>query len=123
MLRDEKKVRIYNLGTGVGYSVLDVINAFEKANHLTIRREFKPRRAGDVPQCYSDATKAKEELGWVAKRDIEKMNKRLKIIVLIVVCRFLEYYFWLATYISSSYRIHLFGIKFLNISIKNLIYM
>ena len=73
MLRDEKKVRIYNLGTGVGYSVLDVINAFEKANHLTIRREFKPRRAGDVPQCYSDATKAKEELGWVAKRDIEKM--------------------------------------------------
>lgn len=73
MLKDEKKVRIYNLGTGVGYSVLDVINAFEKANHLTIRREFKQRRAGDVPQCYSDATKAKEELGWVAKRDIEKM--------------------------------------------------
>lgn len=73
MLRDEKKVRIYNLGTGVGYSVLDVINAFEKANCLTIRREFEPRRAGDVPQCYSDATKAKEELGWVAKRDIEKM--------------------------------------------------
>lgn len=63
----------YNLGTGVGYSVLDVINAFEEANGLKINYVFKERRAGDVPSCYSDATKAKEELGWVAKRGIKEM--------------------------------------------------
>ena len=63
----------YNLGTGVGYSVLDVINAFEEANDLKINYVFKERRAGDVPSCYSDATKAKEELGWVAKRGIKEM--------------------------------------------------
>lgn len=65
----------YNLGTGVGYSVLDVINAFEEANDLKINYVFKDRRAGDVPSCYSDATKAKEELGWVAKRGIKEMCK------------------------------------------------
>lgn len=75
ILHDEADVRIYNLGTGVGYSVLDVINAFEKANDLKINYVFKERRAGDVEKCFSDPTKAKMELGWEATRDIETMCK------------------------------------------------
>lgn len=75
ILKDVSDVRIYNLGTGVGYSVLDVISAFEKANDLKINYNIKPRREGDVPQCYADATKAKIELGWDAERDIEMMCK------------------------------------------------
>ncbi|WP_455436760.1 UDP-glucose 4-epimerase GalE [Hungatella hathewayi] len=66
-------VWIYNLGTGVGYSVLDVINAFEEANGLKINYVFKERRPGDIPACYADPAKAKEELGWVAKRGIKEM--------------------------------------------------
>ena len=66
-LAKEGGVWIYNLGTGVGYSVLDVINAFEEANHLKINYVFKERRAGDVPQCYADSSKAERELGWKAK--------------------------------------------------------
>lgn len=75
ILKDVSDVRIYNLGTGVGYSVLDVISAFEKANDLKINYSIKPRREGDVPQCYADATKAKIELGWEAERGIEMMCK------------------------------------------------
>ena len=66
-------VWIYNLGTGTGYSVLDVINAFEEVNQLKINYVFKDRRAGDVPQCYADPAKAKAGLGWVAKRGIKEM--------------------------------------------------
>ncbi|MDR1764646.1 MAG: UDP-glucose 4-epimerase GalE [Lachnospiraceae bacterium] len=66
-------VWVYNLGTGVGYSVLDVIHAYETANNIKIPYEFKPRRAGDVPVCYSDATKARDELGWVATHTLEDM--------------------------------------------------
>ncbi len=66
-------VWIYNLGTGVGYSVLDVINAFEEVNDLKINYVFKERRPGDVPACYADASKAREELGWVARRGIREM--------------------------------------------------
>lgn len=73
MLHSASKVRIYNLGTGHGYSVLDVINAFEKANDLKIPYVFKDRRAGDVPQCYADPSKAERELGWKAQRDLETM--------------------------------------------------
>lgn len=58
---------IYNLGTGQGYSVLDVVLAFEQANHLTIPYSIKPRRAGDIDACYSDPTKAEQELGWKAQ--------------------------------------------------------
>lgn len=64
---------IYNLGTGNGVSVLDLVKSFEKANNITIPYEIKDRRPGDIATCYSDATKAKEELGWVAKRDIVDM--------------------------------------------------
>lgn len=66
-------VCIYNLGTGVGYSVLDVVKAFEKASGKTIKYEIVPRRPGDLATCYSDPSKAKAELGWVAERGIEKM--------------------------------------------------
>lgn len=71
--KSEGGVWIYNLGTGTGYSVLDVINAFEEVNDLKINYVFKDRRAGDVPACYADPSKAREELGWVAKRGIREM--------------------------------------------------
>lgn len=64
---------IYNLGTGHGYSVLDVIKAFEKANGVKIRYSIKARRPGDIATCYCNPMKAKEELNWVAKYGIEDM--------------------------------------------------
>ncbi len=64
---------IYNLGTGVGYSVLDVVHAFEKASGVKINYKIVPRRPGDLATCYSDPTKAFEELGWKAERGIEEM--------------------------------------------------
>ena len=73
MLRSEPEVRIYNLGTGHGYSVLDVIGAFERANDLKIPYVFKERRPGDVPQCYADPSNAERELGWRAARNLETM--------------------------------------------------
>ena len=72
-LETAKGVMIYNLGTGIGYSVLDVVKAYEKACGKKIPYQIKPRRAGDIPTCYADAAKAKEELGWEAKRGIEEM--------------------------------------------------
>lgn len=68
-----KGVNIYNLGTGVGYSVLDIVKAFEKASGLKLNYKIVDRRPGDLAECYSDPTKAKEELGWVAERGIEQM--------------------------------------------------
>ena len=72
-LTDKDGVSIYNLGTGVGYSVLDVLHAYEKACGKTLKYEIKPRRDGDVAVCYSDSAKAKKELGWVAEKGIEEM--------------------------------------------------
>lgn len=72
-LGDKEGVSIYNLGTGVGYSVLDVLHAYEKACGKTLKYEIKPRRDGDVAVCYSDSAKAKRELGWVAEKGIEDM--------------------------------------------------
>lgn len=66
-------IEIYNLGTGKGSSVLDVVKTFEKASGVNIPYEMKPRRAGDVPVNYCDATKAEKELGWKAKRDLFDM--------------------------------------------------
>lgn len=71
--KEEGGVWVYNLGTGTGYSVLDVINAFEEANDLKINYVFKDRRPGDVPACYADPSKAKEGLGWEARRGIKEM--------------------------------------------------
>lgn len=64
---------IYNLGTGRGYSVLEVVKNFEKASGVKIPYSIKPRRAGDIATCYADASKAKAELGWEAKYDILRM--------------------------------------------------
>ena len=64
---------IYNLGTGHGYSVLDVVKAFIKVNGVDVPYVIKPRRAGDIATCYCDPSKAKAELGWEAKYDIEDM--------------------------------------------------
>ncbi len=69
----EEGLFIYNLGTGKGYSVLDVVNAFEKASGVEIPYAIGPRRDGDIATCYSDPSKAFNELGWKAERDIEEM--------------------------------------------------
>lgn len=72
-LEEEPKVRIYNLGTGHGYSVLQVLHAFEKACGKTLPYEIKPRRAGDIATCYCAPEKAKRELGWEAEYGIDEM--------------------------------------------------
>ena len=64
---------VYNLGTGVGYSVLDIVKNFEEATGVKIPYSIKERRAGDIATCYADVAKAKEELGWVAERGIKEM--------------------------------------------------
>lgn len=69
----EEGLFIYNLGTGKGYSVLDVVKAFEKASGITVPYKIGPRRDGDIATCYSDPSKAYRELGWKAQRDIEEM--------------------------------------------------
>ena len=66
-------VEIYNLGTGKGYSVLEVLHAYEKACGKTLPYEIKERRPGDIPTCYADSAKAKRELGWEAQYGIEEM--------------------------------------------------
>lgn len=66
-------VHIYNLGTGNGYSVLEIVENFEKANGIKIPYEIVARRPGDIPTCYADTTKAKEELGWQAQYGILEM--------------------------------------------------
>lgn len=67
------EVSVYNLGTGTGYSVLDIVHGFEEANHLTIPYSIKPRRAGDIATCYADASKAKVEIGWEAEKTLVDM--------------------------------------------------
>ncbi len=66
-------VSVYNLGTGKGYSVLDVINAFSKACGHELPYKFAPRRPGDIAECYSDSAKAEKELGWKAEKNIDEM--------------------------------------------------
>ncbi len=72
-LRENPGLKIYNLGTGKGSSVLDVIHTFEEATGVKIPYDMKPRRAGDVPVNYCDASKAETELGWVAKKNLYDM--------------------------------------------------
>ncbi|MDY4833806.1 UDP-glucose 4-epimerase GalE [Frisingicoccus sp.] len=66
-------VLVYNLGTGIGYSVLDIVKGFEKAVGRPIPYVIKPRRPGDIATCYADPSLAEKELGWKAVRDLEKM--------------------------------------------------
>ncbi len=72
-LKEKDGVSVYNLGTGKGYSVLDMVKAFEKACGKEIPYQIKPRRAGDIATCYCDASRAKEELHWTAERGLEEM--------------------------------------------------
>ena len=72
-LKDNSGLSIYNLGTGKGYSVLDIVKNFEAATGVKIPYVITPRRPGDIATCYSDATKAKEELGWEAENGIREM--------------------------------------------------
>ena len=72
-IKENPGVKVYNLGTGKGYSVLDVIKNFSEASGIDIPYVITDRRPGDIAECYSDATLAKEELGWEAKYDIKEM--------------------------------------------------
>ena len=68
-------VNVYNLGTGIGYSVLDIVNAFKEVNKVDVPYSIKPRREGDIAMCYADPKKAYEELGWKAEYDLTRMCK------------------------------------------------
>lgn len=72
-IRTETGAKIYNLGTGNGYSVLDLVKNFEKVNEVKVNYKIGERRPGDIAACYADPTKAKDELGWVAQYGIEEM--------------------------------------------------
>ena len=71
--KEQKGLYIYNLGTGTGYSVLDMVKAFEKSTNKKVPYKIAPRRAGDIATCYANPEKAKQELGWEAKRTLEDM--------------------------------------------------
>lgn len=70
-----KGSEVFNLGTGVGYSVLDIVHAFEEANNVKVPYTIVERRPGDVAECYSDASKAHKILGWTAEKNIVQMCK------------------------------------------------
>lgn len=74
-LKENKGIEIFNLGTGEGYSVLEMVSSFEEASGKSIPYSFVDRRAGDIATCFADPTKAKEELSWQAKKDISDMCK------------------------------------------------
>lgn len=73
--KEEKGLYIYNLGTGTGYSVLDMVKAFENSTGKKVPYQIVSRRAGDIASCYADPKKAKEELGWTAKKTLYDMCK------------------------------------------------
>ncbi|HQD50861.1 MAG TPA: GDP-mannose 4,6-dehydratase, partial [Defluviitaleaceae bacterium] len=66
-------IHVYNLGTGQGTSVLQLINTFKEVNGIDIPYEIVGRRAGDIPISYADVSKARKELGWTAKRGLKEM--------------------------------------------------
>ena len=71
--KENEGLFIYNLGTGTGYSVLDMVRAFEKATGKDVPYKIAPRRSGDIATCFADPKKAREELGWEATRTLEDM--------------------------------------------------
>lgn len=73
--KERNGLYIYNLGTGIGYSVLDLVNTFEKVNNIKIKYKIAPRRSGDIAICYSDPSKAKRELNFEATKALEDMLK------------------------------------------------
>ena len=70
---DHKGTEIFNLGTGVGYSVLDMVHAFERANGVPVAHRIGPRRPGDIDACYADPAKAEKLLGWKAEKNLDDM--------------------------------------------------
>jgi len=74
-LNGSSGAEIFNLGTGIGYSVLEVVNAFEEASGKEIPYEIVERRAGDVGSCYADPSKANQMLGWHAEKSLMEMCK------------------------------------------------
>ena len=73
MIKENAGLKIYNLGTGTGYSVLDIVHNFEEATGVTVPYSIKPRRPGDIDIYYASPAKAKEELGWVAAYGVREM--------------------------------------------------
>lgn len=71
--KEKEGLFIYNLGTGTGYSVLDMVKAFEETTGKEVKYKITPRRPGDIATCYADPTKAKEELGWTAEKTLKDM--------------------------------------------------
>lgn len=69
----EKGVDAYNLGTGKGYSVLELVETYERVNNVKVPRKIVARRAGDIAACYADPTYAKEKLGWTSEKGLEEM--------------------------------------------------
>lgn len=74
-VRKQTGIDYFNLGTGKGYSVLDIVNAYEKSTGIKIPYKFAPRRAGDIAEYYADPQKAKKVLGWTALKSLEEMCK------------------------------------------------
>jgi len=72
---ENKRVAVFNLGTGIGYSVLDMVKAFENVNGVKIPYTIKDRRPGDVATCYADASKANDILGWKAEKTLKDMMR------------------------------------------------
>lgn len=72
-IKQDRGIHTYNLGTGKGYSVLEVIHAFETASGQKVNHQIVPHRAGDIAECYADPTKAHIELGWKATRSLSEM--------------------------------------------------
>jgi UDP-glucose 4-epimerase len=74
-IQNKVGVHVWNLGTGRGYSVLELVRAFEELIDRKLPYRIAPRRAGDIAVCYADPSKASEELGWQATRSLEEMLK------------------------------------------------
>jgi UDP-glucose 4-epimerase len=73
VLQQNHGIHFWNLGTGVGYSVLQIIHSFEDITGISIPYRFAPRREGDIAKCWADPAKAGRELGWTAQRDLPQM--------------------------------------------------
>ena len=73
LLEKGPQLDIFNLGTGRGYSVKEVVEAFQRATGIKIACKIQPRRPGDIAACYADVSRAKEVLGWQAKKSLEQM--------------------------------------------------
>ena len=87
-----QKYSVFNLGTGIGYSVLDMVEAMKKTSGRPIPYEIGPPRDGDIAVCYADPSKAREQLGWQAKRNLDDMctgvednNNNIIIIIIIII--------------------------------------